>query len=124
MTLNINYFDHQENIAKHLIEFIRYRGFSKLSLSKQTEISRPTIDQILKANSPNPTTYNAQIRKINETFNLPEDYFLTSKIQITSPTSIYAYSDNKDTKNERSAVAQDLLDGLDNILDIYSLYLN
>lgn len=121
--MSINYFDQQQTIAKHLIEFIRYKGFSKMSLSKLTGISRPTIDQILKANSPNQTTYNSQISKINETFNLPEDYFLTTKIQINVPaTSVYAYSDNRDNQ-ERSAVAQDLLDGLDNVLDIYSLYL-
>lgn len=121
--MNINFFEHQETIAKNLLTFIRLKGFSKLSLNKQTGISRPTIDQILKAESPNPTIYNAQIAKINETFDLPRDYFLKSpEISLTPSRPAYAFSDHG-TDTERSSTAKELLDGLDNILDIYSMYL-
>ncbi|MGR6545718.1 helix-turn-helix domain-containing protein [Paenibacillus tundrae] len=101
---------------------MRFKGYTKLSLSKLTGISRPTIDQILKAESPNSNIYNTQISKINQTFELPSDYFLESRITITPPEPVYAYSDHG-AGEERSERAQHLLDGLDNILDIYALYL-
>lgn len=122
--MNINFFEHRKKIAQNLISFIGMKGYSKLSLSKLTGISRPTIDQILKAESPSQTTYNSQIRKIITTFDLPENYFitLTQNIPEQTPSLAYAYSDHG-ADLEKNAVAQELLDGLDNILDIYSMYL-
>jgi transcriptional regulator with XRE-family HTH domain len=123
MGVGINFYDNQEEIAKNLLAFIRYKGYSKLSLSKLTEISRPTIDQILNASSPNQTIYNSQISKINETFSLPIDFFLRSQTIFLAPTpSVYAYSDHA-VGTERSVKTQELLDALDNVLDIFSMYL-
>lgn len=120
--MTINYFEHQKTIANNLITFIRMNGYSKLSLSKLTGISRPTIDQILKSESPNQTTYNSQITKINETFGLKEDYFLTAQpISFTPTLPAYAFSDHG-ADSERSQKVKELLDGLDNVLDIYSMY--
>lgn len=102
--------------------FLRLKGFSKLSLSKLTEISRPTIDQIIKGESPNPKQYNSQIAKINKTFDLQDDYFINSTISFTPPPARYAYSDHGSVE-EKSPEVKELLDGLDNVLDIYALYL-
>ncbi|AIQ54777.1 hypothetical protein [Paenibacillus sp. FSL R7-0331] len=118
----INFFDHRTQIAENIKAFMRFKGYTKLSLSKLTGISRPTIDLILKAESPNPTIYNNQIATINQSFELPENYFLESRITITPPEPVYAYSDHG-IGEARSERAQHLLDGLDNILDIYALYL-
>lgn len=120
--MTINYFEHRETIAKNLVNFLRLRGFSKLSLSKQTGISRPTIDQIIKGESPSPKQYNSQIVKINHAFELPEDYFITSRISFPEAPPAYAYSDHGGGA-AKDPVVRELLDGLDNILDIYSLYL-
>ncbi|MDT3428715.1 transcriptional regulator with XRE-family HTH domain [Paenibacillus forsythiae] len=121
--MTINFFEHQDTVAQNLITFIRLKGYSKLSLSKLTGISRPTIDQILKCESPNQTTYNAQITKINEVFGLREDFFLTAQPVAFSPAlPFYAFSDHG-SGSERSPQARELLEGLDNVLDIYSMYL-
>ncbi|MEK3875675.1 XRE family transcriptional regulator [Paenibacillus sp. FSL M7-0420] len=120
--MSINYFEHRETIAKNVVNFLRLKGFSKLSLSKQTGISRPTIDQIIKGESPSPKQYNSQIEKINHAFALPEDYFITSRIPLSSAPPAYAYSDHG-AGSAKDPMVRELLDGLDNILDIYSLYL-
>lgn len=121
--MSLNFYDYRETISKNLIAFIRSRGYSKLSLSKLTEISRPTIDLILKGESPNQTIYNSQIAKINETFDLPEDYFITAiPVAVTPPPLAYAYSDHGND-HERSDLAKEALFGLDCILDVYSMYL-
>lgn len=120
--MSINFFEHQTTIAKNLVTFIRLKGYSKLTFSKLTNISRPTIDQILRGESPNPSRYNDQIAKINQTFRLPDDYFITSQaIPSLSRPLGYAYSDHG-TSVEKSKQTKELLDGLDNILDIYSMY--
>lgn len=120
--MSINFFEHRETIAKNLVNFMRLKGYSKLSLSKQADISRPTIDQIIKGESPNPKQYNSQITKINLTFDLPEDYFITARISLTPTPAAYAYSDHS-AGTAKNPVVKELLDGLDNVLDIYSLYL-
>ncbi|MDO3411325.1 helix-turn-helix domain-containing protein [Saccharibacillus sp. CPCC 101409] len=119
----INYFEYQDSIAKNLLDFIRLNGYSKLSFSKLTGISRPTIDRILRAESPNPTVYNDQIDRINTAFNLNEKYFLTAQTSaFYSSAPAYAFSDHG-TQVERSWQAGELLDGLDNMLDIFSMHM-
>lgn len=110
----MNFFDHRETIAKNLVTFIRKKGYSKLSLSKLSDISRPTIDQIIKGEGLESEQYNKTIEIINKTFDLPDNYFIT-------PTT-YTCSDDC-VGSEREPQVKELLDGLYNILDIYSLYL-
>jgi transcriptional regulator with XRE-family HTH domain len=118
--MSLNFFDHRETITKNLVTFLRQKGYSKLSLSKLSDITRPTIDQIIKGEGLNSEQYNKQIEKINKTFDLPVNYFITPLISIT-PT-MYTYSDHV-AVSERSSEAEKLLDGLNSILEIYSLYL-
>ncbi|MEK4236197.1 hypothetical protein [Paenibacillus sp. FSL H7-0714] len=119
--MSFNFFDHRETIAKNIVSFLRLKGYSKLSLSKLTYIDRTTIDQIIKGEGLNSKQYNTQIIKINKIFDLPEDYFITSPSSIT-PTIMNVYSDH-DVDSEKNAEVKELLCGLNNILDIYSLYL-
>lgn len=116
----LNFFDHREIIAKNLVTFLRQKGYSKLSLSKLTDISRATIDQIIKGKCLNSMEYNKQIEKINITFELSDNYFITPLISINPIT--YTYSDQC-ADPEKSTEVKELLDGLNNVLDIYSLYL-
>ncbi|WP_411348485.1 XRE family transcriptional regulator [Paenibacillus sp. WLX2291] len=118
-----DFFSHQQHIAQNLTAFIRLKGYSKLSFSKLTGISRPTVDQILKSESPNPTLYNQQIAKITQTFQLPDDYLLRNQPELL-PTSHspYAFSDHA-KGSERTPEAKELLEGLDHILDLYSMYI-
>lgn len=114
--MTANYFDNQETIAKNLVLFMRLKGYSRLSLSKLTEIDRTSIEQILNAQNIDEFAYGLQIVKINQVFEFADDYLLTStQTNSLQPTHI-AYS-------ERSELAQKMLDGLDDILDIYSMYI-
>ncbi|MGO4271808.1 hypothetical protein AB4Z22_18540 [Paenibacillus sp. TAF58] len=116
--MEINLFNHQDTIAKNLLTFVRLRGYSRLSLSKITGISRNEIDQLLSSVSPNPNLYHSQIIQITKTFDLPIDYFLITDSHNESPSerNLFEY--------QRSPKATELLQGLDNVLDIYSMYLD
>jgi len=116
--MEINYYEHQVNIAQNLIAFIRQEGYTKLSLSKLSGVPRPAIDQMLLRGGENISEklYNTYILKISQTFNLQEDFFLRIS---ENPKPNYPLSP---AHNERSEVAKELLIGLENMIGIYSLY--
>jgi transcriptional regulator with XRE-family HTH domain len=114
--MNVNYLDYQETIAKNIILFMRERGYSRLSLSKLSGIARLEIDRILNAQNTEKYVYCTQIVRIKQKFNLTDDYIL-SATQINSLLSPPIVDEG------RSELAQEMLDGLDHILDIYSMYL-
>jgi hypothetical protein len=111
----VDFFEYREIITSNLLMFIRHKGYSKLSFSKVTGVPRFAVDQILKGEEIGGFEYNAHIQKVIQVFDLPDDYFLAKHTSLLPQVPI-VYS-------ERSNEAQILLDGLDNILDIYSMYL-
>ncbi|MEK4286658.1 hypothetical protein [Paenibacillus sp. FSL P4-0502] len=114
--MNVNYLDYQETISKNIILFMRERGYSRLSLSKLSGIARQEIDQILSAQNTDEYIYDAQIMKIKQKFDLTDDYILTA-------TEINLLPSPPIVDEGRSELAQEMLDGLDHILDIYSMHL-
>lgn len=119
--MNLNFSEHRETIAENLVTFLRLKGYSKLSLSKLTNIDRNTIDQIINGKGLYSKQYNTKIIKINKTFDLPEDYFISSgSPTMSTTTNTYAH---QDSGSEKSAEVKELLCGLNNILDLYSLYM-
>ncbi|WP_340392858.1 hypothetical protein [Paenibacillus sp. FSL E2-0190] len=108
----VNHFDHQEIIATNLRLFIREEGYSRLSFSKVTGVPRTAVDQLLSGINNNVSEYNALIERIVLRFSLPNDYFL-KEIATPKPPAV-----------KLSSEAQKLMDGLENILDIYSMYLD
>lgn len=113
--MTTNYFENQETIAKNLILFMREKGYSRLSFSKLTGISRPEIDPLLSGESNNTSSYNSYIMLINQKFQLSEDYFLRTKMDSIPPTS--------SAHTGRSPEIQILHDELNNMMEIYSMYI-
>lgn len=114
--MTVNYFDHQETIAKNMVLFMREKGYSRSSLSKLSGIARPEIDQILSTQNIDEYVYVAQIVQIKQKFGLTDDYIL-------SPTQLNLLPPPPIVDEGRSELAQEMLDGLDHILDIYSMHL-
>lgn len=115
--MTANYFENQDSIAKNLILLLREKGYSRLSFSKLTEIDRTEIDKLLSSQNTDESVYVSHIKQINKVFEFPDGYLLTpTQTSLLQPTSIVA--------EERSEFVQELFDGLDNILDVYSMYLN
>lgn len=114
--MTVNYIDHQETIAKNMVSYMREKGYSRLSLSKLSGIARPEIDRILSTQNTDEYVYSAQIMQIKHKLNLTDDYILTA-------TEIDLLPSPPIVDEGRSELAQEMLDGLDQILDIYSIYL-
>lgn len=121
--MSSNYYSHQNIVSRNIIDFIRQEGYSRLSLSKLTGVPRPIIDELLLGvgGNMNESMYNTYMLQINQTFNLQEDYFLTPKETLMSPSSFTNSEEIVDHKP--SGKVQDLHFGLKCILDIYSMYI-
>ena len=65
-------FDQRNLVAMNLKNCIRDRGFTKISLAKKANISRPTLDKILNGSIDNKSTYSE---------NAPNDYQMNKKAQ-------------------------------------------
>lgn len=111
------YYENIQTVSYNLILFMRSKGYSRLSLSKLTGISRPEIDQILSGKDINAELFDAHIMRIKQTFGLPNDYFLI-KQKDTETESKSTIPIN----HERSETASECLKGLGIILDIFSMY--
>lgn len=117
-------FSCRENIGKNISTYLRLKGYSKSSFSKLTDISRPTINQILSGDSPSPTIYEDQINRITNALDLPLDYFLTEPVISLEKwrTPMIQHSDRA-PNGERDKIARELLNDLDDLMSIASLYL-
>jgi transcriptional regulator with XRE-family HTH domain len=117
-------FEFRKVIGENLLTYIRLNGYSKLSFSKLTGVSRPTLDKILAGESTNSKIFEEQIEGITSKLNLSKDYFLQEKIIQSNEwqTPSIQYSDRGST-NDRSSLAKKILEDLDDLLDIAPFYL-
>lgn len=116
-------FKEQKKIGYHLTLFLRLNGYSKSSFSNLTNISRPTLNLILSGDIKSATTFKKHMEKITNTLELPIEYFLEppSVIGEAWQQPEVQYSDR--AAKERSKDVQVILEKLDDLLDIASLYL-
>ncbi|WP_218091126.1 hypothetical protein [Paenibacillus solanacearum] len=114
--MDADIFEHRDIIAKNIIAFMRQRGYSRLSLSKLAGIPRAEIDKLLNPDYPN-SRLGMFVKKIIDAFDLPSDYFQNANTNSISPTKRNRYN------NRRNPKAIELFEGLENVLDIYSMYL-
>ena len=115
-------FTSQETIGKSIKEFICNNGYTITSFSRLVNLSKFSLNQIIEGIITNPDIYHEYIKKITEALSLPYDYFLKcrpeklEKWQVTSLNGINQYP-------ERSKIAQELLDDLDELLIVAVFYI-
>jgi transcriptional regulator with XRE-family HTH domain len=116
-------FKEQKKIGEHLTKYIRLNGYSKSSFSNLTGISRPTLNLILSGDVTSPTTFENHMEKITKSLELPKDYFLNLPQFLLESWQLPSvqYSDRAE-RGERQKDVQVILDDLDDLLDIASLY--
>lgn len=118
-------FQYRKTIGENLLHFIRMKGYSRISFSKMTEISRSSLDRILKGKSTNATIFLQQMTKITETLDLPIDYFKNGiMMQPEISPMVKNHSSDLVTVNKRGSTpqVQELLQDLDNIMELAAIY--
>ena len=115
-------YDNRYKIGSNLLDFIKDNGYTKLSISKLTGISRPTIDKLIKGEIDNNTTLKSHIDKIVTTFNIDLEQLINYKHLELENSDRMVASNNSPEEYEVSDKAKKMFDFLNDIVDLYEVY--
>lgn len=114
-------FQKREQVGKNLQEVLKRQGYTKVSFSKATDISRPTLNSIIDGKINSMTTFEKHICKILNVLDVTKED-LVKKVQSQEDVCSVLYSCNQPrnylpTKSEieMRSVIEDLL----NLCEIY-----
>ena len=83
-------FDQRNLVAMNLKNCIRDRGFTKISLAKKANISRPTLDKILNGSIDNKSTFDKHLQKIF-LFSFYQPFHISLSISFFNSSVIYSH---------------------------------
>ena len=87
-------FDQRSIVAMKLKDYIRERGFTKVSFAKKAEISRPTLDKILNGSIDNKSTFDKHLQKVLAVLNISVDDLVFFEAKPKSDIVDVVYSEN------------------------------
>lgn len=114
-------FDNRKSIGPKLLEIMKSKGHTKVSFSKLTGISRPTLNNLFKGETDSKTTFTTHITKIIETVNITlEEIINFNENRIIENTAVF--SDNAPADHDFEPEAKEMFNALDDILHLCELY--
>lgn len=114
-------FDNRKTIGPKLLEIMKSKGHTKVSFSKLTGISRPTLNNLFKGETDSKTTFTTHITKIIETVNITLEEIINYNENKTAQ-NVAVFSDNAPTEHEYDPKAKEMFNVLDDILHLCELY--
>ena len=114
-------FDNRKTIGGKLLEIMKHKGHTKVSFSKLTGISRPTLNNLFKGKTDSKTTFNTQINKIVDTINITLEEIINYDENKTME-SLVVFSDNASNEHTYDPKAKEMFNVLDDILHLCELY--
>ncbi|MBE6064985.1 helix-turn-helix domain-containing protein [Clostridium cochlearium] len=116
-------FENRKLIGENILNIIKDNGYTKSSFSRITDISRPTLNELIKGEVNSLATFKTHIQKILESQNMNEEQLLNyvpkSK---TKKELIFALSDNAPENHAMKPNAQEMFGILEDIVHICELY--
>ena len=114
-------FDNRKSIGPKLLEIMKSKGHTKVSFSKLTGISRPTLNSLFKGETDSKTTFTTHITKIIETVNITlEEIINYNENKIIENVAVF--SDNAPTEHNFEPKTKEMFNVLDGILHLCELY--
>lgn len=114
-------FEQRSLVASKLKECIRDMGYTKVSFSGRTNISRPTLDKILNGSIDSKTTFDRHMHKILKTLKMSVDeLMLYHSASVETVTAIY--SQNAPTGHEMNDTAKRQYNLLLDVIDLCTIY--
>lgn len=114
-------FDQRGCVALKLKECIRDKGYTKVSFTQKSGISRPTLDKLLSGSINNKTTFDRHMQKILKVLRMSVDDLMFYSAQ-PRRTSTVVYSQNAPEDHEMSENARKQYDLLLDIVDLCAIY--
>ena len=115
-------FDQRSIVAMKLKDYIRERGFTKVSFAKKAEISRPTLDNLLNGSIDNKSTFDKHLQKVLAVLNISVDDLVFFEAKPKSDTVDVVYSENAPKDYKISDRAQKQYGLLMDILELCDIY--
>lgn len=119
--INLDFYYYQDAIAKNLIYYIRINGYTISSIARLTYITKKDLEKILDAKVSDPCYYNDQIKRITNSLNLVDDYFLRRSDDKMNKWLLQ--EQGSVSSSERSELAQELLNDLEDLISICQFYI-
>jgi predicted transcriptional regulator len=114
-------FEQRSLVASKLKECIRDKGYTKVSFSKATDISRPTLDKLLSGNIDSKTTFDRHMQKILTVLKMSAD-----DLMLYSPrknkTTMAIYSQNTPADHEMSDIAKKQYELMLDVVELCAIY--
>ena len=114
-------FEQRSLVASKLKDGMRDKGYTKVSFSKKTDISRPTLDKLLNGRIDSKTTFDRHLQKILRVLNMSVDELMLYSAQQSRPV-MAVYSQNTPEDHEMSDTARKQYDLLLDIIDLCAIY--
>lgn len=114
-------FEHRSLVASKLKECMRDKGYTKVSFSALTDISRPTLDKLLSGSIDNKTTFDRHMQKILKTLNISIDELMLYSAKKGKPVMV-VYSQNTPENHEMSVTAKKQYELMLDVVDLCVIY--
>ena len=121
MTFDI-LFEQRALVAEKLKECIRDFGFTKVSFSKKSNISRPTLDRLLNGTVDNKSTFDKHLQKILLVLDMTPDELLFYSPAMETEKVEAVYSLNAPSDYTMSEKAEKQYGLLMDVLDLCTIY--
>lgn len=114
-------FDNRTLVAAKLKDYLRDRGYTKVSFAKKAGISRPTLDKLLDGTVENRASFERHMQKIMGILNVSANELLLYCPDNHKKVSA-VYSQNAPADHEMNDVAKHQYELLKDILEICTVY--
>lgn len=115
-------FEQRISVGKKLKNYIRDSGYTKVSFSKNADISRPTLDRLLDGTVDSKSTFDKHLQKILNTLNMTADQLLSysPSVEVKKVEAVYSLNAPADYAMDEKAKKQYGL--LMDVLDLCTIY--
>ncbi|HHW66217.1 helix-turn-helix domain-containing protein [Defluviitalea raffinosedens] len=118
-------FQNRKLIGENILKLIKDNGYTKNSFSTLIDVSRPTLDKLIKGEIDNLTTFKKHIQKIMQSQNINEEQLLNYTLKYSEKKElVFALSDNAPENHALKPTAQEMFGILEDIVHMYELYYN
>lgn len=114
-------FEQRSLVASKLKNCIRDKGYTKISFSVKTNISRPTLDKLLEGAVDSKTTFDRHMQKVLNALNMTPDELVLYR-PTSSKTITAVYSENAPIGHEMSELAKKQYSLLMDVVDLCAIY--
>ena len=115
-------FEQRSLVASKLKDYIRDKGYTKVSFAAKADISRPTLDRLLSGSIDNKSSFDRHLQKILKLLNMTAEDLIGYHSMSTKLTTAAVYSKNAPMDHEMSNIAKKQYQLLLDVIDLCAIY--